>query len=310
MTATFEESVSSLRAIFPHINPDVIKNVLLSQHGNMEHAAAVLVTEKPAEKTSMRDLSCFELRKVLLSVDRKVAEMFYAHRIDGETFVSLTSEQCRRYGCPLNPYRLATLKKEAKKALLDHDSAPEMYNRSGVSGRTVDTDDEKEFELGGDANMVYCVTVPTMVREDYMMDSEPVGGLSPGTAVTVEEIVGLRVRISEPLEGWISSQAQNGIRILLQMKQEDLDHLLAQELQNPELYKAHVEEDQYFPDHGVYQYGRDDDDDDDEEVEAAEVNPPKKGFFSKVKGFFKSKPATKFDFGDNDNVAHDVKADG
>jgi len=99
MTATFEESVSSLRAIFPHISPDVIKNVLLSQHGNMEHAAAVLVTEKPAEKTSMRDLTSFELRKVLLSVDRKIADMFYAHGIDGETFVSLTSEQVRRYGC-------------------------------------------------------------------------------------------------------------------------------------------------------------------------------------------------------------------
>jgi len=307
MTATFEESVSSLRAIFPHINPDVIKNVLLSQHGNMEHAAAVLVTEKPAEKTSMRDLSSFELRKVLLSVDRKIADMFYAHRIDGETFVSLTSEQCRRYGCPLNPYRLATLKKEAKKALLDHDSAPEMYNRSGVSGRTVDTDDEKEFELDN-ANMVYCVTVPTMVREDWRLDSEPVGGLSPGTAVTVEDIVGLRVRISEPLEGWISSQAQNGIRILLQMKQEDLDHLLAQELQNPELYKAHVEEDQWFPDN-VYEYAHDDDDDD-EEVEVAEMNRPKKGIFASIKGFFKSKPATKFDFGDDENYSPDVKADG
>eukprot|EP00492_Amphilonche_elongata_P004282 TRINITY_DN4681_c0_g1_i1.p1 TRINITY_DN4681_c0_g1~~TRINITY_DN4681_c0_g1_i1.p1 ORF type:complete len:89 (-),score=8.31 TRINITY_DN4681_c0_g1_i1:148-414(-) len=87
MTATFEESVSSLRAIFPHISPDVIKNVLLSQHGNMEHAAAVLVTEKPAEKSKMRDLTSFELRKVLLSVDRKIADMFYAHGIDGETFV-------------------------------------------------------------------------------------------------------------------------------------------------------------------------------------------------------------------------------
>eukprot|EP00493_Phyllostaurus_siculus_P026870 UN27216 len=62
----------------------------------------------------MRDLTSFELRKVLLSVDRKTADMFYAHGIDGETFVSLTSEQVRRYGCPLNPYRLATLKKEAK----------------------------------------------------------------------------------------------------------------------------------------------------------------------------------------------------
>lgn len=302
MTATFEESVSSLRAIFPHISPDVIKNVLLSQHGNMEHAAAVLVTEKPAEKNSMRDLTSFELRKVLLSVDRKIADMFYAHGIDGETFVSLTSEQARRYGCPLNPYRLATLKKEAKKALLDQDSAPESYNRMGLTARTVDTDDEKEFEMG-DANMVYCVTVPTMVREDRRLDSEPVGGLSPGTAVTVEEMVGLRVRISEPLEGWISSQAQNGIRILLQMKQEDLDHLLAQELQNPELYQANVESDQSWINEAY----------DDYEYEEEEVgsSKKKKGFFSSIKGFFKSKPSTTYDFGDDDTeAATDVKADG
>lgn len=300
MTATFEESVSSLRAIFPHISPDVIKNVLLSQHGNMEHAAAVLVTEKPAEKNSMRDLTSFELRKVLLSVDRKIADMFYAHGIDGETFVSLTSEQARRYGSPMNPYQLATLKKEAKQALLDQDSAPESYNRMGLTARTVDTDDEKEFEMG-DANMVYCVTVPTMVREDRRLDSEPVGGLSPGTAVTVEEMVGLRVRISEPLEGWISSQAQNGIRILLQMKQEDLDHLLAQELQNPELYQANVESDQSWINEAY----------DDYEYEEEEVgnSKKKKGFFSSIKGFFKSKPSTTYDFGDdNTEAATDVKA--
>jgi len=299
MTATFEESVSSLRAIFPHISPDVIKNVLLSQHGNMEHAAAVLVTEKPAEKNSMRDLTSFELRKVLLSVDRKIADMFYAHGIDGETFVSLTSEQARRYGSPMNPYQLATLKKEAKNALLDQDSAPESYNRMGLTARTVDTDDEKEFEMG-DANMVYCVTVPTMVREDRRLDSEPVGGLSPGTAVTVEEMVGLRVRISEPLEGWISSQAQNGIRILLQMKQEDLDHLLAQELQNPELYQANVESDQSWINEAY----------DDYEYEEEEVgnSKKKKGFFSSIKGFFKSKPSTTYDFGDdNTEAAADVK---
>jgi len=300
MTATFEESVSSLRAIFPHISPDVIKNVLLSQHGNMEHAAAVLVTEKPAEKNSMRDLTSFELRKVLLSVDRKIADGFYAHGIDGEAFVSLTSEQARRYGSPMNPYQLATLKKEAKQALLDQDSAPESYNRMGLTARTVDTDDEKEFEMG-DANMVYCVTVPTMVREDRRLDSEPVGGLSPGTAVTVEEMVGLRVRISEPLEGWISSQAQNGIRILLQMKQEDLDHLLAQELQNPELYQANVESDQSWINEAY----------DDYEYEEEEVgnSKKKKGFFSSIKGFFKSKPSTTYDFGDdNTEAATDVKA--
>merc|ERR1719499_716499 len=107
-----------------------------------------------------------------------------------------------------------------------------------------DTDSENGHDDGKTHMMVYCVTVPTMVREDRRLDSEPVGGLSPGTAVTVEEIVGLRVRISEPLEGWISSQAQNGIRILLQMKQEDLDHLLAQELQNPELYQANLDEEE------------------------------------------------------------------
>jgi len=294
MTATFEESVSSLRAIFPHISPDVIKNVLLSQHGNMEHAAAVLVTEKPAEKNSMRDLTSFELRKVLLSVDRKIADGFYAHGIDGEAFVSLTSEQARRYGSPLNPYQLATLKKEAKQALLDQDSAPESYNRMGLTARTVDTDDEKEFEMG-DANMVYCVTVPTMVREDRRLDSEPVGGLSPGTAVTVEEMVGLRVRISEPLEGWISSQAQNGIRILLQMKQEDLDHLLAQELQNPELYQANVESDQSWINEAYDDY--------DYEEEEVGNSKKKKGFFSSIKGFFKSKPSTTYDFGDDHTEA-------
>lgn len=299
MAATFEESVSSLRAIFPHISPDVIKNVLLSQHGNMEHAAAVLVTEKPAEKNSMRDLTSFELRKVLLSVDRKIADMFYAHGIDGETFVSLTSEQARRYGCPLNPYRLATLKKEAKKALLDQDSTSESYNHTSTDTRNVDTDDEKEFEMG-DANMVYCVTVPTMVREDRRLDSEPVGGLSPGTAVTVEEMVGLRVRISEPLEGWISSQAQNGIRILLQMKQEDLDHLLAQELQNPELYQAHIDPDANW-DNEEY-------DDYEHEEEEEEQSKKKKGFFSSIKGFFKPKPTT-YDFGDNALETSDVKAD-
>jgi len=310
MTATFEESVSSLRAIFPHISPDVIKNVLLSQHGNMEHAAAVLVTEKPSEKTSMRDLTSFELRKVLLSVDRKTADMFYAHGIDGETFVSLTSEQVRRYGCPLNPYRLATLKKEAKKALLDVDAAPEAYNRSGVSGRAVvDTDEEKEFELE-DGNMVYCVTVPTMVREDRRLDSEPVGGLSPGTAVTVEDIVGLRVRISEPLEGWISSQAQNGIRILLQMKQEDLDHLLAQELQNPELYQAQLDEDQWFPGQVYDQDYIDAIEEDDEEIVHSQNGKKKKGFFSSIKRIFKSKPSTKYDFGDDQGAVHDVKGDG
>jgi len=238
----------------------------------------------------------------LLSVDRKIADMFYAHGIDGETFVSLTSEQARRYGCPLNPYRLATLKKEAKKALLDQDSAPESYNRLGLTARTVDTDDEKEFEMG-DANMVYCVTVPTMVREDRRLDSEPVGGLSPGTAVTVEEMVGLRVRISEPLEGWISSQAQNGIRILLQMKQEDLDHLLAQELQNPELYQANVESDQSWINEAY----------DDYEYEEEEVgtSKKKKGFFSSIKGFFKKKHSTTYDFGEDDTeAATDVKADG
>jgi len=297
MTATFSESVSSLQAIFPHLSPDVIRKVLLSQHGNMEHAAAVLVTEKVDEKTSIRALTTFELRKVLLGIDRKIADTFYAHGIDGESFVVLTSEQTRKYGVPLNPYRLATLKKQAKNALLEWEEDEGESYRHGMSHRDLDddTDDEKDFELGNQ-NLVYCVTVPTMVRERMSLDSTPVGGIAPGTEVTVEEINGLRVRISEPLEGWISSQAQNGIRILLQMRQEDLDHLLAQELQNPELYSANLnqQESWYMHNEEAYEnnYGENEAYDDEEQTE-------NKGWFKGIRNYFSGKQASTFDFADD-----------
>jgi len=282
MTATFDESVSSLQAIFPHIAPDVIKNVLLSQHGNMEHAAAVLVTEKPEEKTSMRDLSTFELRKVLLAVDRKMAETFYAHGIDGEGFVALTSENCRKYGFPLNPYKLATLKKQAKIALLENQEAEEL---NGGAHRWKDDDDSPQID-DSNAPMVHCVTVPTMVRESKSLQSEPIGGLSPGTAVKVEEISGLRVRISEPLEGWISSQAQNGIRILLKMKQEDLDHLLAQELQNPHIYQSNLDEEEQWYREQDYMPRN-----------CSNGRKKRKGsFFKSIKNLFKSNSTPSYDF--------------
>ncbi len=55
-----------------------------------------------------------------------------------------------------------------------------------------------------------------MVRSGVELDSPEIGGLHKGEVVTVVEIVGRRGRISDPLDGWISLETNQGEKILKQ----------------------------------------------------------------------------------------------
>jgi uncharacterized protein YgiM (DUF1202 family) len=55
-----------------------------------------------------------------------------------------------------------------------------------------------------------------MVRSGVELDSPEIGGLRKGEVVTVVEIVGRRGRISDPLDGWISLETNQGEKILKQ----------------------------------------------------------------------------------------------
>jgi len=150
---------------------------------------------------------------------------------------------------------------------------------------------------------MHIVTVPTMVRKEKCLDSEMIGGLAPGTPVTIRKISGLRVHISEPFNGWISSHAQNGVQILLKMREEQFEQLLA----NP---KQFCEKDQAFfssnkQDLRIYP------DSDEKEIESSSEiimveetkieKKRKKGFIGQIKKFASSFSGSKknvFDFGD------------
>lgn len=233
MSTSFTENHKSLCEMFPQLSPDVIKTALMSQHGNVEQSVTLLVN-RPVEKTSIQELTAFELHGVLEKLDRRLAEIFYLNKLTGHDFFCLTSDETEKFGVRLAPYPLANLKKEAKKMFLMNQSSPADDGTTFEDYKYFDEDESKNEE---DIEYVHIVTVPTMVRNAKDLSSEMIGGLSPGTSVTVKKIDGLRALITEPFKGWISTHAHNGIQILLKMKQVQLDHLLAQELQNPTVYE-------------------------------------------------------------------------
>jgi len=68
-----------------------------------------------------------------------------------------------------------------------------------------------------DANPVnswYRVCLNTIVRKEQDLSSERLRILPMGSRVFVIEIVGRRVKIKQPIEGWCSLQSSNGDKIL------------------------------------------------------------------------------------------------
>lgn len=65
----------------------------------------------------------------------------------------------------------------------------------------------------------YRVCLNTIVRKDKDLSSERLRILPMGSRVYVVEIVGRRVKIKQPIEGWCSLQSSNGDKILACLEQ-------------------------------------------------------------------------------------------